>query len=222
MKNNGGKIKMSKEIFYCRVCKNKLEEKEYSDSEKLQMLYPRFAPRIEWIENAAKQVMECECCGYTFLNLGENTRISKKRVESNEYQYPFGDEYKGSHEAVKCYRVAMIYNWLSCNRQAAVWFLYAGVLLKQTKEGEKCFKQALTLLQKEVQGGYQHFEISVAYLNVLRLLELFKTAISIGENMKDSFQGLEKELISAILYLCQKGDSTWYEYFEILSIRDRG
>ena len=210
---------MSKEICRCRVCKNKLEEKEYPNSEELQMLYPRFAPRIAWIENAAKQIMECECCGYTFVHLAEDTRFSKKKVECDEYQHPFGEKYTGSHEAVKCYRVAMVYNWLSCNRQAAVWFLYAGVLLKKTKEGERCFKQALTLLQKEVRGGYQHFETSVAYLNILRILGFFKTAISIGENMKDLFQGLEKEVIFAILSLCQEGDSTWHEYYEILSLR---
>lgn len=210
---------MSKEICRCRICKNKLEEKEYPDSEELQMIYPRFAPRIEWIENAARQIMEYECCGYTFIHLAEDTRFSKKKVESDEYQYPFGENYIGLHEAVKCYRVAMVYNWLSCNRQAAVWFLYAGVLLKETKEAKRCFKQALILLQKEVQGGYQYFETSVACLNILRILGFFKPAISIGENMKDLFQGLEKELISSIIELCQKGNSTWYEYFEILSLR---
>lgn len=210
--------KKGKEI--CRVCGTKQTMEDTFIWNTSEGLYPKFAMEKDAIRKLAEDVVECPACGYTFINLSEQTYITKKWVRESNYRMPFGENVSVTYEAVKCYRTAMVFERIGCRKMAAAWYLYAGICVEDEKQREKCLRQTLVLLQKEVKEYSCDFEICLAYLNVLRMLGVYESTISIGTPYKVLFHGLERELVTAVLRLCDKKDKAYYTYFEMLLMKD--
>lgn len=214
---------MKCEKVTCRVCGEKssfpvLRKAYPPEMEK----YPRFCPNPETLVELEMDgiIQECKHCGYTFPRIDEDTRIEKKMVKTRVYKHPFTAKYNGPKEAEQCYRIAMTCHETESVRTSAQWFIYAAVLLgdKYEEEQKKCYKNALMLLEAEIRRTYvpKNIELYLAYLNVMRLLEMFECVKEFGQEMRYRYKQLDRRLIETIIWLAEQKNSEYITYFDML------
>lgn len=212
---------MKKEKVVCSVCRTKntfpvLKGQLMNDGE----IYPEFCPDPRMIEETEIRdvIQVCECCGYTYPRIDENTDMDKKKIKSESYQFPFGKSYSDSEAAVISYRIALAAREARSERMAIRWFIYAGLLVKQEDQQKKCYKNALVLLRNRMKLPYDKMDIQIllAYLNIMRLLKMFGSVKNIGMCEKMFYSQTDRELIEVIIALADRSDSRYMTYFEML------
>lgn len=212
---------MKKEKVICNVCKAKNTFQVMESCIAIEgEIYPEFCPNPRGIAgNEIYGVIQvCDCCGYTFPRIDEDTNMNKKKIRSECYQYPFGKNYTDSVEAVKCYRIALTAREAGSGRMAIRWFIYAGLLLQQGANQVKCYKNAFVLLKDYMcqPFGKVDIQILLAYLNVMRLLNMFGSVVRIGTYEKRFYMHTDQELIETLILLAQKRNNQYMTYFEML------
>ncbi len=187
-------------------------------------IYSDYCPNIESLKKELSTIEECEECGYVFPSIDEDTDVTEDMVDDPIYKFPFGKEYDGAIEAVKCFKIALTYHSLRCNGLAAKWYIYAALFLNVDMEvyKQKCYRNAMVLLKHRIEllSG-RDTEYILAYFNVMRLAKIYNCVIDMGneellrlENKNDV--GIEKKLLKTIIDLSQNKDSTYMTYFEML------
>lgn len=213
---------MKKEKVVCNVCGTKnaflILKPQLVDK---GMLYPTFCPNIADItEMEIKYLQKCPNCGYVFPRIDEDTRIKKSIIKTNGYRFPFGEAFTGSEEAVKCYQVALVYREMECRCLAAQWFIYAGVLLGKEYNGlqKKCYQNAVLLLKEEVENTKreQKFEIYLAYINSMRLAQMYDFAKEIGTQGRHKYTGMDRKLLETVISLAEKEDAAYLTFWEMI------
>ena len=214
---------MRKEKVICSVCGSKNRFPKLMECEESDALYPGFCPDPEQLEELEINgiLQQCEECGYTFPRIDEHTRIERKFVDRKAYRHPFGEAYTGPESAVKCFRTALVYNNVCSEKFAAQWYLYAGLLAGEPYQ-KRCFKRTLRLLKWKMEQNQRmrrkpDVEMMLAYLNVMRLLGMFRCVKEIGCQMQSQFTGVDRQLLEAIMALAEKGDSSYRLYFDMLT-----
>lgn len=211
---------MKKEKVICHVCREKnyipVMKKQLPD---IETLYPTFCPDPERIvENEMDGIIQkCKHCGYIFTRIDENIGISKKKIESDLYIFPFGKEYDGPVEAVECYKIALAAVEADANLMAAKWFINSAVLLPEAYQ-RKSFKNAFLSLRKGMGKYYtgKNAEVTIAYLNVMRLLGMYDCVERQGEQIKKYYTGIESKLIETICRMAKEKDKQYLCYLDML------
>lgn len=211
---------MKKEKVICHVCKGinciPVMKEQLSN---VEALYPAFRPIPERIieDEMNGIVQRCEYCGYIFTRIDEKTGMSKKKIESDLYIFPFGKEYGGPIEAVECYRIALAAIEADADLTAAKWFINAAVLLSE-EDQRKCFRDAFLSLRKGMRKGYRsgNAEVVLAYLNVMRLLGMYDCVERMGGQMEKCYTGVESKLIESICRMAKEKDKQYICYLDML------
>lgn len=215
-----------KETVICSVCGRKQALPVFSPAMlKECTIFPEFCPDSEvLVEKEINGIIQsCKKCGYTFPRIDERgIDMPKKLVESEEYRYPFGLDFKGREEAVTCFRVASAYRQSECSRFAAKWYIYSAVLLEdRPEERKRCLRNAwCMLLQAKAAVRYRKrgndFEVELAELNVKRMLGLFREVTETAGKEKSGYNGIERQLLEALACLAEKEDDSYMTYMCML------
>lgn len=215
---------MKREKVICAICDEKnhfpILQQQFVDE---GLLLPAFCPDPEMLMESEILgiIQECKDCGYTFPRIDEDTDISKRVVKSEKYQFPFGKEFEGKHEAVQCYRIALTYSLIWCHTMAAQWFIYAAVLLGAEHKylQQKCYRLAMNQFRNDFQEkkGKVRFEVRLAYLNTMRLLGKFDFVKELGTKEQFRYQGEERKLMEAVIRLADEKNSDYILYFDMIS-----
>ena len=187
-------------------------------------IYSDYCPNIESLKKELTMVEECEECGYVFPSIDEDTDITEDMIADPIYKFPFGQEYSGATEAVKCFKIALTYHSLRCNGLAAKWYIYATLFMDGYKEiyKQKCYRNAIVLLKHRIElPSGRETEYILAYFNVMRLAKMYNCVIDMGNEEllrldNKNGTGIEKKILKTIIELSQKKDSTYMTYFEML------
>ena len=211
----------------CSVCGAK---NEFSTTRKIKFrndgeIYPDFCPDIELLKKRELSVIEvCKECGYTFPCIDEDTDVTEDMIADSIYRFPFGEDYKGNQDAVKCFQVALTYHNLLCKGLAARWYIYAALLLDDDMEvyKRKCYRNAMVLLKYRLESPFgKEIEYILAYFNVMRLAKIYNCVIDMGNEEMSRLEnkngtGIEKKILKTIIDLSQKENSTYMTYFDML------
>ncbi len=187
-------------------------------------IYSEYCPNIELLKQELSSMEECKECGYIFNCIDEDTGVTEDMISDLIYKFPFGEEYNGPEEAVKCFKIALTYHSLHCNGLAAKWYIYSAFFLNDDMEvyKQRCYRTAMILLKYGIDSSCERkTEFILVYLNVMRLAKIYSCVIDMGneellklEN-KDG-TGIEKKILKIIIELAQKENSTYMTYFEML------
>lgn len=219
-------MKIQYEKVRCSVCgKVNIFTEPKAAVPEMTTIYPEFCPDLEVLEKQEVEniLQECKYCGYTFTRIDENMNLTKQTVGSMQYTEPFGSvsqtEQKNDRQknAEKCMRAAITYQMGGCERFAAKWYLYAGLLVENERLRRKCFEKTLIYLCKNTENPKTtDFSLILAYLNVMRLLEMFENVIEDGTRIIGFCSGINQKLVKKLISLAEEKDADYYSYFQML------
>lgn len=220
----------------CSVCGKKIVYPGKTGKKRLgspELLYPRFGLHGgELLEYISENSCECENCGYVACNLEEKTGITLEML--NEDIYSGLAAPLPNPDISRCCRMAACCKYIGCSYTAAQWYFYAGVLCEwlgpMGKEELKArfYREALLLIKREQKEPHRRsdFELRLAFINILRLLELFEESVKeadafirdIDEEKRYQCDVLDIRLLNEIRFLAEINDNRYIPYLQLLDI----
>lgn len=207
---------MKKENVKCTCCKfinaypikKRLEWHE--DKNPLFQLFPSKEEMYE----AVSELQTCSNCGYTFLRLDEDTGVKKWMLKTKEFKLTDVPD-----TIQKAHQVAMTMQYVKAERYAVQWNLYCAVMLEDIKETElahKYYKKCFVQMEHVYNSWNKKPNDLLILMNIMRLARMFQTVISLGNQKKYSYSGIERSLVEKMIELARKENADYIPFYDML------
>lgn len=209
---------MKKESKRCHCCgkKNTYEIKKRLEWNLDSNYFFQLCPSKTEIAEIVSELQTCHHCNYTFINLEEDTPVRKWMLKTEEF-HP--NELTGN--ILKAHQVALIMQSLGAFRFAVQWNLYCAVLLTDSNETDlaKSYYKKAFILMERINNNPENTKTAgdfILLLNIMRLSGMFQTVISLGNQNKYSYKGIERKLIEKLIDLARNERNEYIAFYDLL------